>query len=46
MNWEVPEEFKVKVGIHQVSVLPSFPFGVVLNVVVQLASECGLICIC
>ena len=42
MNSELSEEFEVKVGMHQGSVLSHFLFAVVVDVVTKLASDCVL----
>ena len=42
MDSEWSEEFKVKVGMHQGSVLPPFIFAVVVDVVTVFTRECAL----
>ena len=39
---ELSEEFEVKVGMHQGSVLSHFPFAVVVDVVTEFAREGAL----
>ena len=42
MDSELSEEFDVKVGMHQGSVLSPFPFVVVVDVVTELARGCAM----
>ena len=44
MDSELSEEFDVKVGLHQCSVLSSFHFAVVLNVITVFAREVYMSC--
>ena len=44
VGFELSEEFEVKVGIHQGSVLSPFPFTVMVDVVTELAIEGVLSC--
>ena len=41
MDSELSEEFEVKVGMHQGSVLSPFIFAVVVDAVTELARECS-----
>ena len=41
MDSELSEEFEVKVGVYQISVLSPFLFAVVVDVVTEFAIECA-----